>query len=140
METINDGIDEKLFRQIVEDFSSPFHEFMDLKLLEVKKGKVRIEMMGEESFLNGSGIVHGGVTATLCDAAMGYAVRSLGKIPTTVEMKINYLSPALPNKKLNAIGKVIKSGRNFIVVEGEIYCSDKLIIKSLGTYFDLNNL
>lgn len=140
MKTINGGIDEKLFRQIVErDFLSPFHKYMDLKLLKVKKGKVRIEMIGKDTFLNSAGIVHGGATATLCDVAMGYAVRSLGKIPTTVEMKINYLSPALPNKKLQAVGNVIKSGSNLVVVEGQVYCDGKLIIKSLGTYFDLNN-
>lgn len=140
MKTINGGIDEKLFRQIVkEDFLSPFHKYMELKLLKVQKGKVRIEMIGKDTFLNGAGVVHGGATATLCDAAMGYAVRSLDKIPTTVEMKVNYLSPALPNKRLQAVGEVIKAGSNLIVVEGKIYCDSKLIIKSLGTYFDLNN-
>lgn len=141
MKTINGGIDEELFKKIVEDdFLSPFHKLLGLELIKVSKGKVTIKMIAKGDFLNGMGVVHGGVTASLCDASMGYAVRSLGKIPTTAEMKVNYLVPALPNKKLIGAGKVIKAGINLLVVEGEVYSGDELILKSLGTYFDLKTL
>ncbi|MDN5332048.1 MAG: hypothetical protein PWP45_1273 [Tepidanaerobacteraceae bacterium] len=88
--------------------------------------------------LNTLGILHGGVSATLCDTAMGFSVKSLGKISTTVEMKVNYLYPINLGERVRACGKVIKVGENICVAEGEIINEiNKVAVKSLGTYFIL---
>jgi len=138
MHPINKGIKQELFEEIVnKSFNSPYHKLLKFELAELGRGTAAVEMTVGEDVLNALGIVHGGATAGLCDTAMGIAVRSLGAIPTTVEMKVNYLSPGPAGEKLRATGKVIKEGRTIITAEGEIYCKDKLIAKSLGTYFDL---
>jgi len=138
MYPINKGINQELFEEIVnKSFNSPYHKLLKFELSELGLGTAEVEMAIEEDVLNGLGIVHGGATASLCDTAMGIAVRSLGAVPTTVEMKVNYLSPGPAGEKLRASGKVIKQGRTIIIAEGEIYCKDKLIAKSIGTYFDL---
>lgn len=54
--------------------------------------------------------VHGGVIASMVDAAVGAALRSMldvGRGGVTVEMKLNYLHPA-NGEKLIAKGEIIK--------------------------------
>ncbi|WP_422444931.1 PaaI family thioesterase [Thermoanaerobacterium sp. DL9XJH110] len=141
MKAVNRGIDESLFNEIVEKtFPSPYHLLLGFELIEIERGKAVVRMDAGNELLNAMKIVHGGATASLCDTAMGFAARSLGAVPTTVEMKVNYLAPGLPGEKLTAVGKVIKEGKNLIVTEGEIFDKrGKLIVKSSGTYFDLRN-
>lgn len=139
MQTVNKGIEPQLFEEIIsKSFNSPYHKLMNFELMELGRGTAVVEMAAGEDVQNALGIVHGGATAGLCDTAMGIAVRSLGAIPTTVEMKLNYLSPGPVGERLRAVGKVIKEGRTIIVAEGEIYCNERLIAKSMGTYFDLS--
>ena len=63
---------------------------------------------------------------------------TLGINPVTVEMKLNYLAPGSVDGKLIAKGKVVKAGRTLVISEGEVYHKDKLIAKSLGTYYVKN--
>lgn len=138
METVNKGLEQEFFEEIVNNnFHSPFIELMGYKMIEIGKGEVAIEFNPGKEMLNAIGIVHGGSTAALCDTAMGFAVRSLGKIPTTVEMKINYLLPINLNERVIARGRVIKEGENICVAECEIIKENKIAVKSIGTYFNL---
>jgi len=82
------------------------------------------------------GFVHGGVTNTLADAAMGHAAAPpIDGVQqcVTVESKINYLSPAI-GELLVAESRVLKRGRNLIVTDARITCDGKLVAVALGTY------
>ena len=83
------------------------------------------------------GVVHGGVTATLADVAMGHGaappVNGLQQC-VTVESKINYLAPARGDR-LIAEAKVIKRGLKIIVMEARVRTGDrKLVAVAVGTY------
>lgn len=141
MSPVNKGITQELFDEIIsKSFNSPYHKLLRLELAELACGMAVVEMTVEEDVLNALGIAHGGATASLCDTAMGVAVRTLGALPATVEMKVNYLLPGPAGERLRAIGKVIKEGRTIIVTDGEIYVKNKLIAKSMGTYYDLKTI
>ena len=71
----------------------PFNEKLGIKVLESDEGRVIIALESKQDFTNSNGIIHGGVTASLCDTAMGASVMTLGINTITVEMKVNYLSP-----------------------------------------------
>ena len=89
-----------------------------------------------ELFNSIEGVVHGGVTATLADVAMGH-----GAAPyvdgvqqcVTVESKIQYLSPAR-GERLEAESRVLKSGRSLIIMEARVTCDGKLVAFATGTY------
>lgn len=49
-------------------------------------------------------------------------------------MKLNYLLPGRIGDRLIAKGKIIKEGKSLMIVEGEIYSGEKLIVKGIGTY------
>lgn len=128
--------DVTLFNEILKkSMKAPFNEKLGIKLVKAERGRVILELDTKRDLANGIGIVHGGVTASLCDTAMGAAAMTLGINPVTVEMKLNFLSPGSIESVLVAEGRIVKEGQTLIISEGEVYNGDKLIAKSLGTYF-----
>jgi len=67
-------------------------------------------------------VVHGGAIATLADTAgaiAAYTVAAKGVELATIELKINYLLP-IAEGRVKAEGKVLRAGRNFMVVECDV--------------------
>jgi uncharacterized protein (TIGR00369 family) len=83
------------------------------------------------------GVVHGGILAALADttsAIAAYTVIPRGVEIATLELKINYLEP-VPGGRVKADAKVLRAGRNFIVVECEIFNeTGSMAAKALMTF------
>ena len=83
------------------------------------------------------GVVHGGIIAALADTAgaiAAYTVVGPGIELATLELKINYMEP-VPGGTVKADARVLRSGRNFIVAECEIFNeSGSLAAKALMTF------
>ena len=100
--------------------SIPFHKFLGLKVVEIKKGFVKMrfplrpEMIGNIM----SGHWHGGVIASALDAAGGMAAASLLKSTedklATLDIRVDYLKPNKA-KAIIVSGKVLRSGNRSIV-------------------------
>jgi uncharacterized protein (TIGR00369 family) len=82
-------------------------------------------------------VVHGGVIATLADTAgaiAAYTASPVGAELATIELKINYLLP-IAEGKVEAEGRVLRAGRNFIVVECDVRnAQGQLAAKALMTF------
>lgn len=90
-----------------------------------------------ELFNSIDGTVHGGVTSTLADVAMGHAaaphVDGIQQC-VTLESKINYLAPA-KGDILIAESKVIQRGGRIIVMQADVKTENgELVAIALGTY------
>ena len=83
------------------------------------------------------GVVHGGIIAALADttaAIAAYTAVPLGVELATLELKINYLEP-VPGGRVKAEARVLRTGRNFIVTECEIFNeTGSLAAKALLTF------
>lgn len=81
---------------------------------------------------------HGGMLAALMDACTGVAALSLaaedGNFLNTIELKIQYVSPARPGTLLDARGKVTFKGGSIIFSEGSITCGEVLIAMGTATF------
>ena len=96
-----------------------FNQLLGIEVTERHEDGVTIECPIRPELMNGVGVVHGGVTATVADAAMGIGLSHVlgqGRSITTVEMKINYLQPVKTGKLvarsyLLRIGKTLSTGR-----------------------------
>ena len=98
----------------------PFHKFLGLKVIELKKGYVKMrfpfrpELIGDVR----SGNWHGGVIATALDAAGGMAAASLLKSKAdqlaTLDIRVDYLKPNR-SEAILVTGEVIRSGNSSIV-------------------------
>ena len=103
----------------------PYFTLLSIEIKDLKWGESRLEVEVQEKHLQPFGMVHGGVCASLVDAAAFWAVYSqvaedVGL--TTVEMKLNYLAPTSQGR-LIAKGKSIKLGRTICL--GEAYIEDE---------------
>ena len=109
----------KLTEQKIRDFiaSVPFAKLLGIRLTRVHRDGVTIECTLRPELTNSAAVAHGGVAATLVDAAVGVALNRHfgGKRPiTTVEMKINYFLPATKGR-LFARARMLRIGSTLCV-------------------------
>jgi uncharacterized protein (TIGR00369 family) len=99
-------------------------ETLGYDITEAASGRVVITCEPNETHLNPAGTVHGGLSATLLDSAMGLAIRSMldkGVGSTTLEFKISLVRPITPETGLiTAEGVVLNCGRRVGTAEGRI--------------------
>jgi len=112
---------------------------MDFKIIE--PGLVHYFLTITQDHLSTPRAAHGGVIAALMDGVLGVAALSTvveqQKVVSTVEFKINYLTPSLLNDQLMGIGKVEHAGNRIIVSSGDIICTNRhdiVIAKAIGTF------
>jgi uncharacterized protein (TIGR00369 family) len=119
----------------------PFNAHVGLKLVHMHKDGVTIECGMRPELLNGSGVLHGGVAATLADVAVGMALaRHLGRprAATTVEMKINYLRP-VTHGKITARSHLVKVGSRLCCGRVEVFDVERRpVAAALITYMILD--
>lgn len=103
---------------------APIVETLQMYPAHLEKGKVVFEFEPKEYHYNPIGVVHGGVTTTLLDTAMGCALHSTlehGKAYTTLELKVNFLRGITEKTgKLKAEGRIIHAGRTTALVEADL--------------------
>ncbi len=100
----------------------PFNHHLGLRVTRVYKDGLTLECEVRPEMTNGLGTLHGGVTASLVDAAVGIAVIGArgGAPATTVEMKLNYLRPAT-HGKVRARARLLKVGRTLAVGSVDVH-------------------
>lgn len=88
--------------------------------------------------LNRSGMVHGGITASLADSTMGSLINKRlpkGFAAVTAEIKVHYLRPGL-GKKLISQAKLVKMGQSLATAICEITNEQGALISlSTGTFY-----
>ena len=102
----------------------PFSRATGIYLREVAEGRVIFAGMPSAEFLNPIGTVHGGWTSAILDSAMACAVHTTlkaGEGYTTVEMKINFVRPILPDLgEITCEGVLIHRGGTIATSEGRL--------------------
>ena len=115
----------------------PFNELLGIRLVRAHKDGVTIECKLRDELLNASGVLHGGVTATMADVAVGIAImHHLGRprAATTVEMKLNYLRPVI-HGKIVARARLLRVGQSICCGSVSLYDGAKQLVGSaLVTY------
>jgi len=102
--------------------TSPYILLLSMELKRLDRGESRIDIETGQKHLQPYGIVHGGVYASLIDAAAYWAVYAgIDEIVglTTVELKVNYLSPVSKGRLIGK-GKSIKIGKTICLGEASI--------------------
>jgi len=93
------------------------------RLGHIGPGRVHIQLPARPEVTQQHGYFHAGATSSIADSAGGYAAFTLfpeGSSVLTVEFKINLLAPA-EGEQIEAIGKVLKSGRTLTVCQLEVF-------------------
>lgn len=112
--------------------NSQYLQSNDMRVIEVRKGFARVEMIIDKQILNVHGFVHGGALYSLADTAAGAASFATGRDSVTLTGTINYIKPGRGGK-LIGVASEISSGRTTGVYEVFIY-NDAQVLLSRATF------
>ena len=104
----------------------PYFELQQMAVTDLTWGTSRVEIELDKRHLQPFGLVHGGVFASLIDAAGFWAVYSVADAEvgmTTGELKLNYLAPAVSGR-LIGLGRCLKLGRSLGLGEASVEDDD----------------
>lgn len=116
--------------------SRPYYRLLGLQVeAGTPAGHSSIRLESRAELENSRGDVHGGVVASMLDAAMGVAVRSLlvnGASVATASLTVNYLEPA--RAPLLAKGRVVRRGGTISSAEAVVEDGARRIVAhAIGT-------
>ncbi len=101
-----------------------FNHLLGLELVRTHRDGVTIRCRVRPELLNSAGSLHGGVTASIADAAVGTALNSLYngmRRFTTIELKVNYFRPVTEGRLL-ARSRLLRVGSTICV--GQVDLTD----------------
>lgn len=113
---------------------SPFARWFQAEVRRREGGEAELLLPVREEFLQGQGLVHGGILAALLDSALGQAVESLGVKVVTAELSVNYLRPVREGVLL-ARGFVVHAGRRLFHAAGEAWLEGERVAFAKGTFY-----
>lgn len=116
--------------------SVPFAKLLELELENVDSGTATLAVKVRKELTQNQGLVHGGAIASLIDTATAFAILSVigpKDRVTTVDLTISYLRP-VSSGRLQAVAKVVRSGRRLFVVSADVYAGEMLASTALSTY------
>jgi uncharacterized protein (TIGR00369 family) len=105
-------------------FTPPVLRLLGAEMGAVERGRVSMTLAPGEHLFSQFGAVHGGMTATLLDSVLGYAVHSIlgpGKGFTTLELKVSFLRAMnAASGLLTATGQIQHEGRRVATAEASV--------------------
>ena len=117
--------------------SLPFAQLIGMKLVALKLDEAQISIEMRDDLRQPSGVLHGGVTATLIDTAMAFAVRTrlpMNEATATIDLTVHYLRPHLSGTFI-CTAKNVRAGKRIFTVSAEVHNREgKLIATGLSTY------
>jgi len=109
---------------------SPYFALLSMSIREIGMGYALLDIEVQNKHLQPFGVVHGGVFASIVDAAAFWAVFSEvdeDTAMTSVDLKVNFLAPARAGK-LIARGRRIKLGKTLALADAEVVDEENRIL------------
>ena len=114
-----------------------FSKLLGMRLVDLKLGEAVISIEMRDDLRQPSGVLHGGVTASLIDTAMAFAVRThLGatEATATIDLTVHYLRPHITGT-FTCTAKVVRPGKRIFTVSADVVNEDgKHIATAVSTY------
>ena len=116
----------------------PFHTWLGVAAVEAAPGRCVLRLPPNPDFVGNPFIpaVHGGILAALVDLAGGAALFVELRFPTpTIDMRVDYLRPAIAGKALLADARVKSLGKTVAFVDVDVTDEDgRLVATGRCTY------
>ena len=119
-------MEDYLNNPIVQGYikSNHFGALLDMHFDIIGPGEVSYSMTVSEKLLATPLAAHGGSISALMDGTMGISALSRvlleGKVVSTVELKISFVTPAFLHDVLTGSANIVKSGKRILFAEGKI--------------------
>lgn len=109
----------------------PFHEWLGVQAIDAGPGRAVLRIPPKQDFVGNPFIpaVHGGILAALIDLAGGAALFVDLQFPTpTIDMRVDYLRPAIAGKALTAEARVKSRGKTVAFVDVDVMDEDGRLV------------
>lgn len=105
---------DQLANQVVTHMmeQDAFSQWLGIKVLEVKEGYSRIEMLIRKEMVNGFGIVHGGIAFSLADSAFAFACNNRNNLSVALDTAITFTKAVQIGDTITAEAKEAHNGRS----------------------------
>ena len=115
----------------------PFAQLMGMRLVDIRQNEAVIKIEMRDDLRQPAGVLHGGVTATLIDTAMAFAVITRlaeGERASTIDLTVHYLRPHTDGT-FKCTAKIVRAGIRISTVSADVVnADDKLIATAISTY------
>ncbi len=115
----------------------PFAKLMGMRLVDLRHNEAVIKIEMRDDLRQPHGVLHGGVTATLIDTTMAFAVITRlaeGERASTIDLTVHYLRPHTEGT-FTCTAKVVRAGKRILTVSADVVNNQgKLIATSISTY------
>lgn len=115
----------------------PFAKLIGMRLVDMHLDVAVLQIEMRDDLRQPSGVLHGGVTATLIDTAMAFAVRTrlpIDQATATIDLTVHYLRPHLTGR-LTCTARVVRAGKRiFTVTANAVNEKGKLIATAISTF------
>jgi len=101
----------------------PFHQWLDVSCVEAEPGRAVLRLPPNVQFVGNPFIpaIHGGILAALVDLAGGAALFVDLQFPTpTIDMRVDYLRPAIAGRAILAEARVKSLGKTVAFVDVDV--------------------
>ena len=118
----------------------PLSGLLGMEFVDLRMGEAVLKIEMRDDLRQPFGVLHGGVTATLIDTAMAFAIRTMlnDTEPTaSIDLTIHYLRPHTAGPAI-CTAKVVRPGKRIFAVSAEVANGEgKLVATALSTYTKL---
>jgi len=115
----------------------PFSKLMGMRLVDMQLDMAVIKIDMRDDLRHPGGILHGGVTATLIDTAMAFAVRTRvgpNEGTATIDLTVHYLRPHIDGA-FTCTAKVVRAGKRIFTVSADVHNEQgQLLATAISTY------
>jgi uncharacterized protein (TIGR00369 family) len=115
----------------------PFAKMMGMRLVDLRAGEAIVEIEMRDELRQPAGVLHGGVTATVIDTAMAFAIipgLADGERTTTVDLTVHYLRPHFDGT-ITCTARVVRAGKRIITLSADVVNSEgRLLATAVSTY------
>lgn len=115
----------------------PIAKSLAMQLVELGPGVAAISLPMRDDLRQPGGVLHGGVTATLIDTAMAYAVRTVldeNEASVTVDLTIHFLRPHVSGV-ITCTARILRAGKRILTVSADVLNEEgKLVATAVSTY------
>jgi uncharacterized protein (TIGR00369 family) len=110
----------------------PFNNLLGISFHRAHKDGVTLKCKVKKELLNSSSVLHGGVSASIADVAVGVAVqhhfRDKKRPISTVDLKINYFRPVAEGTTLYARARLLRVGSTLSIGRVDLTDSQKNLV------------
>ncbi|NOQ75687.1 MAG: hotdog fold thioesterase [Crocinitomix sp.] len=120
--------------------TNQYGKMLGMELTKFEEDGIEYKLLVKPEHLATPTTAHGGLVAGYMDGVLGlaalYVSSENSNLVSTVEFKINYISPVRIGDVLIGQGKTISAGKRIIITEGKIFQegSGKLVAIATGTF------